>query len=204
VRGLKLGLLLDAGWGLPVEPEVAAAAQAAARCFEQAGAHIEPIAAFSTRAMADGMNDFWRMRSWLDLDALPEARRAQVLPYIRDWAAGAAGLSAARVFEGYSQMAALRQAAVAATRDIDFLLSPVSPVPAFAAELASPLHDPQRPFEQPAASLNCGHTSGGLPIGLQIAGRRHDDLGVLQLARAYEQLRPAQRPWPEPDAFGVS
>jgi aspartyl-tRNA(Asn)/glutamyl-tRNA(Gln) amidotransferase subunit A len=31
---------------------------------------------------------------------------------------------------------------------------------------------------------------------LQIVGRRHDDLGVLQLSRAYEQLRPAQRPWP--------
>ena len=52
--------------------------------------------------------------------------------------------------------------------------------------------------EQPAASINCGTTSGGLPIGLQISGRRFDDLGVLQLARAYEEMRGPQRPWPAP------
>ena len=49
---------------------------------------------------------------------------------------------------------------------------------------------------QPAVSVNAGYTSGGLPIGLQIIGHRFDDQGVLQLARAWEQLRPAQRPWP--------
>ena len=36
----------------------------------------------------------------------------------------------------------------------------------------------------------------GLPIGLQIVGRRFDDLGVLRMAKAYEDRRPAQRPWP--------
>jgi Asp-tRNA(Asn)/Glu-tRNA(Gln) amidotransferase A subunit family amidase len=38
----------------------------------------------------------------------------------------------------------------------------------------------------------------GLPIGLQISGRLHDDLGVLQAARAWELLRPPLRPWPSP------
>ena len=52
--------------------------------------------------------------------------------------------------------------------------------------------------EQPAASINCGYTSDGLPIGLQIAGRRFDDLGVLQVARAFELIRDVQRPWPQP------
>jgi aspartyl-tRNA(Asn)/glutamyl-tRNA(Gln) amidotransferase subunit A len=51
--------------------------------------------------------------------------------------------------------------------------------------------------EQPAASINCGYTKTGLPIGLQIVGRRFDDLGVLQLSRAYERMRPAQRAWPD-------
>jgi aspartyl-tRNA(Asn)/glutamyl-tRNA(Gln) amidotransferase subunit A len=50
--------------------------------------------------------------------------------------------------------------------------------------------------EQPAASINCGYTAAGLPIGLQIVGHRFDDLGVLQMCRAWERLRPAQRPWP--------
>jgi Asp-tRNA(Asn)/Glu-tRNA(Gln) amidotransferase A subunit family amidase len=52
--------------------------------------------------------------------------------------------------------------------------------------------------EQPAASINCGYSASGLPIGLQIVGRRFDDLGVLQVSRAYELLRGAQLPWPQP------
>ena len=59
---------------------------------------------------------------------------------------------------------------------------------------------PYNMSEQPAASVNCGYTASGLPIGLQIAGQRFDDLGVLRLARAFEHLRSAQRPWPDPPA----
>ncbi|MLS24177.1 amidase, partial [Salmonella enterica subsp. enterica] len=44
--------------------------------------------------------------------------------------------------------------------------------------------------------INCGYAPDGLPIGLQIIGQPFDDLGVLRVARAYEQMRPAQRPWP--------
>jgi aspartyl-tRNA(Asn)/glutamyl-tRNA(Gln) amidotransferase subunit A len=212
LRGLKLGLMMDAGWGLPVDADTASAVQAAARLFELAGAIVEPLAGFSTRTMADGMDTFWRMRSWLDLQALPAERRERVLPYILAWAEPAARFSGAEVFHGYSQMQALREAAVAACAPFDFVLSPVSPVPAYAAEQASPTDDPQRPFEhiaftlpfnmseQPAASVPCGFTPDGLPIGLQVIGQRHDDLGVLQLCAAWERMRPALRPWPQPAA----
>ena len=210
LKGLRIGLQMDAGWGLAVEPEVAAAVLAAAKLFEAQGAIVEPIAPFMTRAMIDGMDDFWRTRSWLDIGTLPEARRAKVLPYIVEWARGGAGLSGERVFRGYSMMGAMRDAAVRACQPFDFVLSPTSPVPAYAAEWAGPTNDPATPFEhiaftlplnmseQPAASINCGYTAGGLPIGLQIIGHRFDDLGVLQLARAWEVLRAPQRPWPTP------
>ncbi|MFZ2990515.1 amidase [Ideonella sp.] len=210
LAGLRIGLLLDAGWGDALTPAVQAAVEAAARAFEAAGARVEPLGPVSTRAMVEGLDSFWRMRSWLDYAALPAERQALVLPYIRRWIARGEHLSAAEVFRGYSQIAALRDAAVAATQPFDFVLSPVSPDVAFAAELASPRNDPERPFEhiaytlpwnmseQPAISVNAGHDAEGLPIGLQIIGRRHDDLGVLRMAAAWEQLRPAPRPWPEP------
>jgi len=208
LRGLRLGLQLDAGWGETVQPEVAAAITAAARAFERAGAVVEPLSPFTTREMADGIDRFWRMRSWLDISALPADRRAKVLPYILDWVAPAARYDGGTVFRGYSQMQALREAANAACEPFDFVLSPVAPMPAYPAHLASPLHDPARPFEhiaftlpcnmseQPALSVNAGYTSAGLPIGLQIIGRRFDDAGVLALGAAWEQLRPAQRAWP--------
>ncbi len=208
LQGLRIGLWLDAGWGLPVDAEVRAAVENAARMFEAAGAQVEPVPPFTTRAMADGMDRFWRCRAWLDISALPDARRAQVLPFIAEWAQGGAGLSGEAVFRGYSQMAALRDAAVAACRPYDCVLSPTAPIPAFDAEWPCPTRDASRPFEhiaftlpfnmseQPAISINCGHTAAGLPIGLQIAGPRHDDMMVLRVAHAWEQMRPAPRPWP--------
>jgi aspartyl-tRNA(Asn)/glutamyl-tRNA(Gln) amidotransferase subunit A len=212
VAGMKIGLLLDAGAGLPVDPEVLAAVEAAAARFEAAGATVERIAPFFTRSMLDGMDAFWRMRSWLDFRALPAERQALVLPFIAEWVRGGASLSGEQVFRGYSQIGAMRDAAVAAHRPFDVVLSPTAPIPAFAAEFASPTNDPARPLEhicftvpynmseQPAASINCGWTRAGLPIGLQIAGHRHDDLTVLQVARAWEQMREPPRAWPEPPA----
>ncbi len=212
VRGLKIGLLQDIGWGAPVEPEVRAAIDDAARRFEAAGASVTPVKPFLTRTMAEGMDDFWRTRSWLDLSAMDEVRRNKVLPFIVDWARSGAGMSGERVFRGYSQMGAMRDAAVRACGPFDVVFSPTAPMPAYAAELPCPTNDPARPFvhiaftlpfnmsEQPAASINAGYTASGLPIGLQIIGLRHDDLGVLQVARAWERLRAAQHAWPRPPA----
>jgi aspartyl-tRNA(Asn)/glutamyl-tRNA(Gln) amidotransferase subunit A len=211
VKGLKLGLWLDAGLGLPVQAEVRAAVEAAATAFAAAGAEVAPMASFVSRAMLDGLDKFWRQRAWMDIAALTADKQAKVLPYIRLWAEGGRDLSGAVVFDGMSQMMAMREAAVRACQPFDAVLSPTSPVVAYPAEYASPIDDPERPFEhitftvaynmseQPAASVNAGYTASGLPIGLQIAGRRHDDIGVLRLARAWERLRPPQKPWPKLD-----
>jgi amidase len=45
----------------------------------------------------------------------------------------------------------------------------------------------------PAISVPCGFTGDGLPVGVQIVGRQHDDLGVLQIAHAFEQATGAGR-----------
>jgi aspartyl-tRNA(Asn)/glutamyl-tRNA(Gln) amidotransferase subunit A len=50
--------------------------------------------------------------------------------------------------------------------------------------------------ENPALSINGGYDAQGFPIGVQIIGRRFDDLGVLGMAKAFEGLRGAQLPWP--------
>jgi aspartyl-tRNA(Asn)/glutamyl-tRNA(Gln) amidotransferase subunit A len=110
----------------------------------------------------------------------------------------------------YGQVMAMREASVRAVGRFDFVLSPVSPVPPYGAHLHSPSEDPHDALshiaftvaynlgEQPAASVNWGYTSEGLPLGVQVIGQRFDDLGVLRLSRAIELLRPAQRPWPNP------
>jgi aspartyl-tRNA(Asn)/glutamyl-tRNA(Gln) amidotransferase subunit A len=89
--------------------------------------------------------------------------------------------------------------------DWDLLLSPAVSVAAFPADRLQPAHWPEHawdwvawaefsyPFNlsgNPAASVPCGFTADGLPVGLQIVGRRFDDLGVLQAAAAFERAHP--------------
>jgi aspartyl-tRNA(Asn)/glutamyl-tRNA(Gln) amidotransferase subunit A len=210
LKGLRIGLLLEAGCGLAVEPDVRAAVEEAARLMERAGATVLPMQPFMTQAMLDGMDWFWRMRSHVDMKALPRERKARILPYIQQWGDSAAAMSGDAVFRACHQFHVTRVQAVAACSAFDYVISPTSPVPAYPAELPSPTNDPMRPLEhigftvpynmseQPAASINCGYTKTGLPIGLQIAGKRFDDLGVLQVARAFEIIRGEQRPWPQP------
>jgi len=210
LKGLSVGLLLDAGCAAPPTPEVRAAIERAGRDFEAAGAHVEPLEPFLTQDMLDGLDHFWRTRALIDINALTPGRRAAVLPFIREWAESAAGFKGEQVFRGFSQIPIMQKAAIAATVKFDYVLSPTAPMTAFPAEWASPSQDPLKPFpqvgftvafnmsEQPAASVNCGYDAEGLPIGLQIIGRRFDDLGVLKVARAFEAIRAEQRPWPEP------
>jgi len=49
----------------------------------------------------------------------------------------------------------------------------------------------------PAISVPCGFTEDGLPVGLQIVGRNRDELGVLQLAYAFQQANPVWQQVPE-------
>jgi aspartyl-tRNA(Asn)/glutamyl-tRNA(Gln) amidotransferase subunit A len=98
----------------------------------------------------------------------------------------------------------------AAFASYDFLISPVAPITAFPAELAYPTDDPLKPFEHiaftvpynmsahPAATVNCGYSTTGLPIGLQVAAPRFHDHAVLRLAAALTTLLPAARAWPTP------
>jgi aspartyl-tRNA(Asn)/glutamyl-tRNA(Gln) amidotransferase subunit A len=213
LEGLRIGLMLEAGCGDRPTREVREAVEQAARDFDAAGARVEPLAPFLTQEMLDGLDHFWRSRALVDLEGLAPEKRAAMLPFIRAWAESADGFSGQHVLRGFTQIFAMRKAAIAATHRCDYVLSPTAPMTAFAAELASPSRNPLNPFphigftvgfnmsEQPAASVNCGFGAEGLPIGLQIVGRRFDDVGVLSVVRAYEDIRSAQmRPWPEPPA----
>jgi len=91
----------------------------------------------------------------------------------------------------------------------DLLLTPSVSVTAFEVGRLNPAHWPQHewdwfpwagfsyPFNftgHPAASIPAGFTAAGMPVGLQIVGRRNADLTVLQASAAFEQARPwAQR-----------
>src|SRR4030081_2326550 len=210
VRKLRIGLMLDLGVGQALEKQVREVAVKAAKAFESAGAVVTEVPSVLTREMLDGLDNFWRARMWDDLSKLSPTERAKALPYILKWAEAGANLSGVDVVRGFNATMAIRAAAAKLFCEIDYVISPVSPAVNFAAEFASPINDPEKPFEHicytvpwnmsenPAASINGGFSKSGFPIGVQIIGRRFDDLGVLGMAKAFEGLRGPQKPWPAP------
>ncbi|MCO5129587.1 MAG: amidase [Xanthobacteraceae bacterium] len=206
----RIGLMLDLGFGEPLEEAVRATVIAAARAFEAAGASVREVSGVITRETLDGLDAFWRARAWDDLSKLPPETAAKALPYIYQWAEGGAKLSGVDVVRGFNATMTIRAAAAQLFADLDYVISPVSPLVKFAAELAAPRNDPAKPFEHiiytvpwnmaenPAASINGGYDAEGFPIGVQIIGRRFDGLGVLRMAKAFETLRGPQKPWPSP------
>jgi aspartyl-tRNA(Asn)/glutamyl-tRNA(Gln) amidotransferase subunit A len=210
VRKLRIGLMLDPGVGQALEKDVRDVAVKAAKAFEEAGAVVTEVPAVMTREILDGLDNFWRARMWDDLSKLTPAERGKALPYIVDWAEAGAKLSGVDVIRGFNATMTIRAAVAKLFCDLDYLISPVSPVVNFPAEFASPVNDPARPFEHiaytvpwnmsenPAVSINGGYDGKGFPIGVQIVGRRFDDLGVLAMAKGFEGLRGPQKPWPRP------
>ena len=110
---------------------------------------------------------------------------------------------------GYQALRERKMAYIAAINgffeDWDFLITPTVSVAAFPADKLMPDHWPHHdwdwmswaefsyPFNMswnPAATVPCGFTKDGLPVGMQIVGRRFDDLGVLQASAAFEEILP--------------
>ena len=209
-RKLRLGLMLDLGVGQSLEQPVRDVAVKAAKAFEQAGAVVTEVDGILTREMLDGLDNFWRTRMWDEFLKLQPSERGKALPYIYQWAEKATKLSSVDVIRGFNTTMAIRAAAAKLFCDLDYVISPVSPIVKFGAELASPVHDPDKPFEHicytvpwnmsenPAISINGGYDAKGFPIGVQIIGRRFDDIGVLAMAKTFEGLRGPQRAWPSP------
>ena len=123
-------------------------------------------------------------------------RARKSIPTRCKWAEGGAKLSGVEAIRGFNQThgaAPARRAAVRQDRLPDLA---DRADPGLSGGRCSPGDDPERPFEhiaftvpwnfseQPAVSINGAFTTSGLPIGVQIIGRRHDDHGVLKLAKA--------------------
>lgn len=197
INGHRFGLLRDIGFGAAVEPEIEAALDRAARLIEGLGGRIEPMPPLLAEDAEHAFDRMIQAYAWPDFAALAEDQQARVLPVIAEWCRPGRHLTAGELTATLVAIGEIRRRVVAAFAGYDYVLAPTVAIAPFAAELAWPeggsRHHPFCfPFnlsEQPALSVPCGLTAAGLPIGLQIIGRRFDDAGVLRIGHAYEQAR---------------
>ncbi|WP_394350090.1 amidase [Streptomonospora sp. PA3] len=187
---------------LDVDPEVARIVADAATAFEELGAVVEetdpPI-----RDCREHFQILWYTGAAKATEALTGAQRERLDPGLREIIEEGLSYSAQDYLTAMATRMAMGEAMGRFHQDYDLLLTPAMPITAFEAGLEVPPGWSDRrwtswagfsyPFnmtQQPAASVPCGFTAAGLPVGLQVVGPRHGDALVLAACRAFESARP--------------
>lgn len=203
LKGLRIGWSPDLGFARVVDPEVEAACAKAARRFRELGAKVDevrlgwpsPKAAWEA-VFCGGIAT--RMAPYLDR---PQDIDPGLLPLVQD----AVKWPATRYVQAWFDRLTWYEHVRRYFDGHDLLLTPTIATPPFKVGLDNPPDIAGRPVEaydwipftypfnltgNPAASVPCGFTKDGLPIGLQLVGRRFDDATVLRAAAGYERIAP--------------
>jgi len=188
-----------------VQPEIATACAAAAKQFAALGADVEEVGKIFD-SPREALLTLWGAGAARIIAGIPAEKLKQCDPSFLAVAEAGARIGAVDYLGADLARNALGRTMGAFHQTYDLLLTPMMPVPAL--PVGEDLNDPSdehwvdwSPFSypfnmtrQPAASIPCGLTSDGLPIGLQIVGPLHGDAKVLRAARAFETTQPARRP----------
>ncbi|MGE4247891.1 MAG: amidase [Parvibaculaceae bacterium] len=198
IKGLRVAFSPALGHA-EVDPEVAGAVKAAVKVLRGLGAKVDTI--------DPGFTDpapIFRVLWWSGARALfanlPKRKKALLDPGLADVVKQSLEITPEEYFDAVKARGALGVQMRQFMQDYDLLVTPSLPIPAFEAGKLSPVDDgtgkwvnwtpfsyPFNLTQQPAASVPCGFTKAGLPIGLHIIGRMFDDASVLRAAHAYEQ-----------------
>jgi aspartyl-tRNA(Asn)/glutamyl-tRNA(Gln) amidotransferase subunit A len=203
VRGLRIGWSADLGYST-LDPVVRETAEAAARRFEELGCTVEEA--------NPGLDEPWEIVNILwscgQAGALHdrfESVRDQLDPGLVAVIENGRHFSAADYGNAMARRNAYAEQLRRFTSQYDLFLTPTLPVTAFEIGKDQPGSIQGQPTTylgwtaftypfnmtgQPAATVPCGFDREGLPIGLQIVGRFHDDETVLRAAAAFEELAP--------------
>jgi len=203
VRGLRLGWSADFGYAA-VDPQVAQVTASAARVFETLGGHVEE----ANISLDDPFTAFWAIFSAnasAGYGHLLETQADQLTTYGRECIAHGGRVTGADYARALLDVDQLRARFATLMQTYHLLLTPTMAVPAFpigqqpetiAGRAVHPFWGslpftfPINMIGHPAASIPCGFSADGLPLGLHIIGRRGDEATVLRASAAFEQARP--------------
>ena len=203
VADLRIAYSPDLGYA-KVDPEVRQIIDDAVKVFIDLGAKVEqknpgftdPAPVFTTH---------WFSGAAFLMKGVKNQKLVD--PGLREVAAQGAKITADQLLDAQMKRGALGVHMNLFHREYDLLLTPTLSIAAFDAgkEVAdkmlqerwtdwTPFSFPFNLTQQPAASIPCGLTKAGLPVGLHIVGPRYADALVLRAARAFETARPITMP----------
>ncbi|WP_110668783.1 amidase [Salinicola halophilus] len=205
LRGLRIAYSPTLGYA-EVDEEIAASVREAANRLEALGAEVEeidpgfesPLGIFQ-KLWFTASRDFWSQCSEADRERLDPGLVANA-EHASDW-------SALDLFQALAKRAEFTQSLERFNQRYHLLMTPSVPISPFAVNHEVPPNSGMRDWEewapfsypfnlsqQPAASVPCGFTRAGLPIGFQLAGGKHDDVRVLRACDAYMRAHPPRYP----------
>ena len=206
VRGWKIGLSLDFGH-VKADPEVRDLVAAAAKRFEELGAHVEDVGPLID-PLQNSFEPLWIGSFATRLRQIPTQLHAKLDPGFRAAAEKGLAVTLADYAKSYEAKSKLARDLSLWHRKYDLLLTPVTPTAAPTVETlynseafsrwtkGAPFTLPCNLTGQPAASMATGITKAGLPVGIQLIGPPRADHIVLRAMRAYEGV--ASWAWPQP------
>jgi amidase/aspartyl-tRNA(Asn)/glutamyl-tRNA(Gln) amidotransferase subunit A len=208
IKGLKIGVLTDMGFGPKPEAAVRDAVEASGKLLTGSGAIVEPFVSPLDYDAYAPIDLFLQVRGYLEYSSLPphSDSESDINPYVREWCLGGARHSGADLYRALGQIGKMKAAMLSAFEGWDYVIAPTLPVVNFPAEEPGVIR--QKPLEhtlfmamfnqtcQPASTICMGFDARRLPIGVQVIGHRFDDLGVLQITKALEELRAVTMDWP--------
>jgi Asp-tRNA(Asn)/Glu-tRNA(Gln) amidotransferase A subunit family amidase len=217
LKGLKVAWSRDLGFAASaVDPEVGAIAERAARQFGELGCRLE-APAIRWPDPREVHKIIWQVGVAARYGDRVIERPDWVEPSLMQMILNAGRISAIEYGKALAFRTVFYNAVRAFFETYDLLLTPQMPVAAWSID-AGPNDGPSDvegrpmafldrvpfmyPFNltgQPAASVPCGFTTEGLPVGLQIVGRWHADASVLRAAAAFETIQPWARHRPPVD-----
>jgi aspartyl-tRNA(Asn)/glutamyl-tRNA(Gln) amidotransferase subunit A len=203
VRGQRIALSLRLGQDITLDPDIENRLRKVARALEQAGAIVEEADPPLTGTREHIRAMWWPVAAAI-VDAVPPARRREMDSGFRKIAKRGLGLSIADYLAAYAARSELYNAMREFHLRYDLLLTPTMPVTALKVGKEMPEQGgfgddwlnwapytyPFNLTQQPAASVPCGLSRDGLPIGAQLVGPLGADLLVLKASRAVEQALP--------------
>ncbi|WP_111721168.1 amidase [Homoserinimonas sp. OAct 916] len=205
IRGLRIAYSRDLGY-VAVDPEIAASVDAAVRVLAELGAIVEevdpdfsdPIEAYHT---------LWFAGAGKVIESYPRARWNELDPGLLEIALAGREMTAMELLDANQVRADLGRRMGAFHVKYDVLVTPTIPIAAFdiGEEVPTgsgltrwaewtPFTHPFNLTQQPAISVPCGLTKGGLPVGMQVVGPRYSDALLLSAAFAFESVAPFPSP----------
>ncbi len=210
-KQLRIGYTLDLGYAKVIHPEIEQAILESLNVFRNFGWSVDQIK-MQLKKPELSFYTLWTSKLAFELSSKLAEWEDKMDPDLVKL------VKAGQGYDGFSLIRAMKaRNEIYATfykkfKDIDILITPTTAVPAFDLGIMFPPIINQKkvsptawqaftfPFnltEQPAASIPCGFTKDGLPIGMQIVGRKFDEITILQVSKVFEDSKPWQNVRPK-------